>query len=178
MDAKEHIQLQVTICRDSSDWVMAGSPGPAITEEQFNWVPLGTASPISVHFVHSLATEDNMIHTLLQGKPDLWLAGEWGEKIGLKSLPAGRQLNWDELRGKPLPLAPILAYQQVIRSATDAFLAGLTADDLDREVDFRDVRGRKGTVRLVMMYFVVHGLKHNGEMATLKRMQGVEGLPF
>jgi len=74
-----------------------------------------------------------------------------------------------------VPLASVLAYAQVVQAATRAYLAGLTPQGLDRQVDFA---GRKLPVAEVLMMSVVHTACHAGEMAAIKSMQGVKGLPF
>jgi hypothetical protein len=74
-----------------------------------------------------------------------------------------------------LALAPVLAYAEAVRLATDAYLASLTDDELDRRVSFF---GSESSVAGVLVRFVAHTAGHAGEIAAVKGMQGLQGLPF
>jgi uncharacterized damage-inducible protein DinB len=169
MDVKTYIQQQMANVRQQVDAVVRD-----ITDEQFTWSPPGTINPISVILVHMLAGEDYFIQTILQGKSRCWEEQEWGRKIGLRTPPEpGR--SWDEFKTVNLSVAPMLAYEQVIRGATDDYLADLTAKELDRKVNFV---GNVVPVADVLMTLVVHLASHAGEIAAVKGMQGIKGLPF
>ena len=145
-----------------------------LTVEQLNSVPSGTANPISAVFVHCLNSEDFFIQTVLQGKPRLWEAQGWAEKTGVKNTP-GYGGNWDEFKHMTLALEPILAYQQVVRAATSDYLAKLTPAELDRTVKFP---GGDRSAAAMLTLLITHTLCHAGEIAVLKGIQGVKGLPY
>lgn len=169
MDVKTYIQQQMANVRRQIDAAVKDT-----TDEQFNWPPPGTINPISAIVIHVLAGEDYFIQTVLQGKSRCWEVQEWGRKIGIQTPPEfGR--SWDEFKTVKILVAPVLAYEQVIRVATDAYLADLTAEELDRQVDFA---GNVLPVAEVLMRLVVHSASHAGEIAAVKGMQGVKGLPF
>jgi hypothetical protein len=54
-------------------------------------------------------------------------------------------------------------------------LAKLTDDELDRQVSFF---GSESSVADVLVRFVAHTAGHTGEIAAVKGMQGLQGLPF
>ncbi len=169
MDIKTYIQLQIANMRRQMDVVVSD-----ITDEQLNWPPPGTISPISAILIHTLAGEDYFIQIVIQGKPTRWVVEEWDQKIGIQSPPEqGR--SWDEYKTVKISVTPVLAYEQVIRVATDAYLANLTLKELDRHVSFA---GNELTVAEVLMTLVVHSASHAGEIAAIKGMQGYKGLPF
>jgi uncharacterized damage-inducible protein DinB len=169
MDVKTYIQQQMANVRRQVDAVANG-----ITDEQFNWLPPGTINPIGVILLHMAGGEDYFIQTVLQGKPRCWETQEWGGRIGIQT-PPGPAPSWDEYKKVKFVVAPVLAYQQVIRSATDVYLAGLTAEELDRQVNFA---GHGVPAADVLMTLVVHITSHAGEIAAVKGMQGLKGLPF
>lgn len=147
-----------------------------LTPEQFNWSPPGTISPISAVLVHTLAGEDLFIQKIIQGKPRIWDAGGWAKRIGVPSAPDGPDVSaWEAYRTIQVPIEPVLAYKQEIFAATDACLASLTAEGLDRQVDFF---GRTRLVGEILMLAVTHLCCHAGEIAALKGMQGARGLPY
>jgi hypothetical protein len=71
--------------------------------------------------------------------------------------------------------APVLAYAEAVCEATNGYLARLTDDELDRRVSFF---GRESSVGDVLARFVAHTASHAGEIAAVKGMQGLQGLPF
>ena len=72
-------------------------------------------------------------------------------------------------------MAPALEYQQAVRAATDAYLETLIAEELDREVRFF---GSMQPVANVLTTLVAHTMGHAGDIAAIKGLQGVKGLPF
>jgi hypothetical protein len=169
MDVRTYVQQQLANAHRQVDEVMKD-----ITEDQFNWLPPGLLNPISAIYIHVVAGEDFFIQAILQGKTRCWESQGWGAKIGIQ-LPPQPGHNWDECRCTRLAVAPVLEYQKCIRSSSDAYLAGLTPEELDRRVDFV---GRIVPVADILNTLVDHIASHTGEMAALKGMQGVKGLPF
>jgi len=168
MDAKEFIIRQFRWLRRQSDSVLLDT-----TDEQFNWTPPGTVSAISAIFVHMLTVEDAYIQEALKEQPRLWDEQGWEEKIGSRAPWRGE--NWDDLKGKQLTVEAVAQFQEVVRAATDAYLDTVTAEELDRRVDFL---GRERRVADVLAMLVVHNLGHAGEIAALKGVQGAAGLSF
>jgi hypothetical protein len=165
MDTIEFIRQLVAAVRSQTDESMKD-----MTVEQFNWTPPGSANPISAIFVHLLNSEDTFVQTLMQGKPKLWDEGGWAEKTGVK-VPPGYSGGWEEVKNMTLALAPMLAYQQVVRAATDAYLDKLTPDELDRVV--KSARGER-SVATMFIHVVSHGLIHSGEIGALKGIQAAK----
>jgi uncharacterized damage-inducible protein DinB len=169
MDVKTYIQQQMANSHHQIDAVMKD-----ITEEQFNWLPPGTINPISAILVHVLRGEDYFVQAILQGKSRYWELQEWGQKIGIQAPPDPGH-SWDEFKTIKISVAPVLAYAQAIRDATDAYLANLTPEELDRQVNFA---GHLHPAAEILMILVVHIASHAGEIAAVKGMQGIKGLPF
>jgi len=169
MNATQFIRQQVAEAGGLSDAAMAG-----VTDEQFNWLPPGTINPIKSTLLHTVGGEDLFFQLIIQGRPPLWATGGWAGRIGLAQTPGGGQ-GWEEARNTVLALAPVLAYAAAVRDATHEYLARLTEDELDRRVDFF---GRESSVADVLAGFVSHTACHAGEIAAVKGMQGLQGLPF
>jgi len=144
------------------------------TVEQFNWAPPGTASPISAIFVHLLNGEDFFFQAVIRGKTKLWENGGWAEKTGVKDTPNFGG-NWEAFKQMTLALEPVLAYQRLVYAATDSYLDGLTPDELECKVKFA---GGEHSVADMIIHTTCHSLCHAGEIAALKGIQGVKGLPY
>jgi uncharacterized damage-inducible protein DinB len=169
MEVVEYIQRQVrTMSR------LSGAAIQGTTDEQFNWAPPGTANAIKTTLLHMIAAEDYHIQHVAQGKPLVWQTGNWGDRIGV-STPPGRGQGWDEIKDRAIALAPVLEYQAAVHAATDAYLQRLTPEELDRQVRFF---GRDQPVAQVIATAIAHVAGHAGEIAALRGIQGVKGLPF
>lgn len=168
MDAKEYIVRQVRWMRRQIDATMLGT-----TAEQYRWTPPGELNPIGVVFLHLLVSEDGYIQDVILGKPRLWDREHWKERIGASAPTRGQ--GWEQARGENHTLEAALEYQNAVRAATDTYLEQLTPEELDRRVMFIGGERRAADV---LASLVVHGLGHAGEIAALKGMQGVKGLPF
>ena len=167
MDTIEFIRQMVAAVRRQTDEAMKD-----MTVEQFNWTPPGTANPISAIFVHFLNSEDAFVQTLMQGKPKQWDEGGWAEKTGVL-VPPGYSGGWEEVKNMTLALEPMLAYQQVVRAATDSYLDKLTPDELERMVESR--RGER-SVASMFIHVINHALIHSGEIGALKGIQAGKDL--
>lgn len=168
MDAPDYVIRQFRWARRQADSVLLD-----VTDEQFNWVPPGTVSPIRAIFLHLVTIEDAYIQETILGKARLWVEGGWEQKIGSRAPWRGE--NWDDLKHKPLTLEDVAEFQLVVRAATDAYLESLTPEELDRRVEFE---GRERRIGDVLSMLIVHNLSHAGEMAALKGVQGAAGLSF
>ena len=169
MDVITYIKQQIVNVRSQIDATVED-----LTEEVFNWLPPGTINPISAILIHVVSGEDFFIQSVLQGKPMYWETQEWGQKIGVKAPPRPEQ-SWDEFRTTKIMVAPVRAYEKVNRAATDTYLSNLTVDELDRQVNFV---GDVIPAAEVLTSLVVHIANHSGEIAAIKGMQGIRGLPY
>ena len=169
MDARDYVQRQVAWVRRTSDAVTDD-----LTDAQLSWTPPGTANPIGATLLHTILSEDSFLHRVIQGKPTVFESQGWAEQLGVSAQP-GRGPSWDDMKSKPLSLAKLLAYQQAVQADTDAYLADLTPEELDRKVT--TFRG-ESPVGDVLALFVGHAAHHVGEIAAIKGAQGAKGTPF
>lgn len=169
MNAIEFIQQQFGGVRQLVSATLAG-----MTEEQLNWAPPGTANSIKVTLLHVVAGEDRFIQSVIQGKPVLWESQAWGARIGVENPPGGGK-GREEARTTPLKLAPVLAYQEAVSAATQTYLNSLQPEEFDRKVNFF---GGERPVANVLTMLVTNISAHMGEIAVLKGVQGVKGLPY
>ncbi len=145
-----------------------------MTDELFNYAPPGTANTISATFVHLMNVEDHFIHRIIQGKPCIWEIENWSEKTGILKPPSIGE-DWSEFKYKKTAIQPLLDYKDAVWAATDTYLATLTPEELDRTVDFA---GGTRTVADMLLLSASQSLSHTGEIAALKGIQGVKGLPI
>jgi uncharacterized damage-inducible protein DinB len=169
MNAIEYIKLEMADVRRMIEGIMKD-----MTDELFNYVPGGTTNTISATFVHLVNAEDHFIQSVIQGKPGIWETEKWSDKTGILN-PPGIGRGWNDFKDKHTEIQPLLDYKTTVWAATTAYLASITPEDLDREVNFA---GGIRKVADILLLTASHSLSHNGEIAALKGLQGVKGLPI
>ena len=162
MYVNEYIQRELDRSRDMVNRTMKD-----MTLELFNWAPPGTANTISATFIHFVNVEDLLIQEKLQDKPSIW-------KRTRIQKPPGIGEDWSEYKRKQIDIQPLLGYKDEVWAATDAYLASLKAEELDRKVK---LGGKERTVADVLVLSASQSLNHAGEIAALKGIQGAKGLP-
>lgn len=168
METMELIKLEFASLRRQVDAVLID-----LTDEQFNWNPPGMANSIRAALIHLIATEDDYVHAIILGCVRIWERDRWSERIGL-SAPPSPSRGWDEIHQAHLRLEPVLGYSAAVRAAVDDFVEGLTPAVLDRRVQ---LYGRERPVAEVIIRLFIHSALHAGEIAAIRGLQGVKGLP-
>jgi len=147
-----------------------------VSGEHLHWSPPGTANSVAATYAHAVGSEDAFVQGTLRGKADL-ARGEWAGQNGI-SLPIPERgsdwFSWS--RRVRIDLPATRRYAVAVYAATDAYLAGLSADQLDRAPDVPLPANQ--TLRWLIENFVVlHAGAHAGEIAVLKGLQGLMGYP-
>ena len=178
MDAITLLREQMTSAHQSLEGTMAG-----VTPEQLHWAPAGRANPIGASYAHVITGEDLVINGMLRQTPPMF-AASWAHKTGMSEPMPGRiGPAWDDYaawtRRVRIDVPALRAYAQAVYANTDAYLAALTAEDLDQPLDMSalglgQVNLAWGLSNLVMGH--VHDLM--GEISCLKGLQGARGYPF
>jgi uncharacterized damage-inducible protein DinB len=171
---KENMKVIEYVKREMADVrrMIEGTMGD-MTDELFNYPSPGTANAISATFVHLLNAEDSFVQTIIQGNPSIWESEKWSEETGISKPPRISE-DWSAFKHKKIAIQPLLDYKVRVWAGTDAYLASLTPEEFDREVNFA---GGTRTVADMLLLLASHSLSHNGEIAALKGIQGAKGLP-
>jgi len=140
-----------------------------IDEDQYNWKPAGTANVIARSHVHALSSIDFFINMLAAGG-----RSGWPEFAQANGLPANPLEIWKH-EGR-IPLAAVTEYGQQMQKRALENVAKLTDSDLDREIE-TNFFGRR-PLSFLLHLASVHTVGHAGDMAAVKGMQGLKGLPF
>ncbi len=136
-----------------------------------NRLPGATIGPIGEIYGHTIAGEDWAFNELIQGKELILKTGGWAAKLSLED---GKEPDWNAVAQDHM--AELQAYGKAVNQATDAFLDGLTDADLDKAIDFFGRNEAMGWV--ISDTVLVHMSFHAGEIASLKGVMGLKGLPW
>lgn len=117
-----------------------------------------------------------IVQGMLQKTPPIYHSQSWARKLNV-AMPASPDMNPEWGRTVKMDLPSFREYGKAVYTATDAYIASLSDADLERKVDTRLIGEQ--TVAFVLGTFVAwHVANHCGEIAALKGIQGLKGLPF
>ena len=147
-----------------------------VTEGQAHWTPSGVALPLGAVYAHGVCGEDFVVNHLLKGGRPLYET-EFAGESGISAPQPMVDMEW--ARGLRLDLAKARRYAGAVFAASDAYLAGLTADELDRTIDMTHVGWGTSPLHFVLARFLIGHIDNmTGEISCLKGLQGAKGHPF
>jgi hypothetical protein len=76
-----------------------------------------------------------------------------------------------------IDLPQVKEYAQAVYKSTDDYLATLSPDDLDRQMDIPGF-GTNSAAFYIGIAALIHPANHVGEISALKGVQGAKGYPF
>ncbi len=146
-----------------------------VTPEQLHYVPESRALPVGAAYAHVIFCEDIIVQQVLKGGIPLYEAGE--ATGASEPMPNFTGTAWqgyaDWTKRARFDLPQLRAYAQKVYAATDAYLASLTAADLDAKSAFGDSVGH-----LISRAVIAHADNLTGEISAAKGLQGLQGYPF
>jgi hypothetical protein len=148
-----------------------------LTAEQAHWKPGGTANSCAPLLVHIASAED-MFLNMFTGRQPLAMGPFAGKTGASEPHPAGR--DYSEWAGRVTVDMPQFAeYVDAVFKNTEDYVAGLTPDDLDKEIDLSAAGlGKMSLAAFISMTSVIHPSNHTGEISCMKGLQGGKGYPF
>ncbi len=170
MNAQEAVRQQLAFWHGIGGQVV-GDCGDALNKQ----LPSATVTSISSIYAHMTFSEDSIVNGMFQGKPVLYAEQGWEEKAGVKH-PGGPMQNAEWAATVKMDLAKFQDYAKAVFAQTDAYLAGLSDAEMDRKI-----QGPIGETTIgwfVVNILATHAPQHLGEIAALKGVQGLKGLPF
>ncbi len=156
-----------------SHWLIEAVVADA-PEDILFWQPEGTTNSIGALYLHTSLWQDHSLNNLIQQQPMLW-EREWSRKLNLphefKGLP-----EWEWSSRVRYDLAAVRGYTNAVHEATMTYLATLKPEDLDQKIN-AGVLGPQPLPFVINARFLWHKDSHGGEIACLKGMRGLKGLP-
>ena len=138
-------------------------------DAQYNLDGPGTCNAAAKSHVHALTSYDFFLISKAKGADMLWPA--FAPQHGL---PPNSTEIWGH--GGAIAGAAINEFAEQIQKATLDYIATLNDADLDRQVDTQFFG--KQALAYVLQLAAMHCAGHAGDVAAVKGMQGLKGLPF
>ncbi len=147
-----------------------------VTQEMADFLPPNLADPIGWNYLHAIGTIDWAVNSVCQGKPLLWQAEGWSQKLGFEMPEYGSDIHgWARTHRVPLDLAR--QYAQAVIQAANVYLDTLRDADLNRPITGAD--SEHNTVgKAFATYINWHTAAHTGEISVLKGIQSHVGYGF
>jgi len=147
-----------------------------LADEHLHWVPPGTANTIAATYAHVVGSEDVFVQEVLLERRPLG-EEEWAGRTGISLAIPRRGADWFQWsRRVRVDVAAARAYAAAVYAATDGYVTGLDPGALARPPRAR-VPGGQTLSWLVNNLLVEHAALHGGEIAALRGLQGLQGLP-
>ena len=164
MKATDYVKLQT-----EQAFGLLKMAADGMDDAQYNADAPGTCNAAAKSHVHALTGFDCFVLNKAKGGDMLW--PQFGPKNGLPANPTEIWSFAGTISG-----AAIKAFADEIQRETLSYISTLTDTDLDGEVDtqFFGKQSRAYVLQLAAM----HATGHAGDVAAVKGMQGLKGLPF
>ena len=167
MNGVETEKETLALVHDYLEGAFSGCEGETLTRT----LPGATIGSIGSIYLHAIASEDWAVQELIQGKPKIADAGGWFARLGMDQAtdPDFSKANMD--------LDVMREFAKAVYAATDAYLNSITDADLDKECQW--FGGATHSAAWVLGDVVhAHLGEHAGEIAALKGIMGMQGLPW
>lgn len=149
-----------------------------ITPEALNFNDTNKAIPAGAAYAHSVIEEDMILSQMLAQKDTVYKGDP--AAIGVSEM-IPQMSEWDKheawYKSVTVDLPKFKKYAQEVYKATDAWLATLKDEDLDREIT-RPMIGKKNLAFLITNFIILHIANLTGEISAAKGFQGLKGYPF
>ncbi|MFC1919786.1 DinB family protein [Chloroflexota bacterium] len=165
MELSDFIQLGLDRARQETLKAIDG-----LTYDELKWQPGPGSNSIGLILFHQARSEDSLIQTRIQGKPQVYESEKWYEKMDLPTTEVGSHYTVEQVNAFHVPEPKhLVAYGDAVRARTIGYLKGMTADEFDGIINLP----RWGDIGIgaVFAFVVVHSAEHAGDISYLRGLQ-------
>ena len=165
MELKEYIQNEINGMKRTTGRVLKD-----LSQSEYAWRPASGCNSIGLILFHLTKSEDSFL-SRMQGKPMLWDADKWYEKLNVSKDEAGAHYNVDQVNAFPCPTCnQLVDYFEAVRAKTTEYLNGLSATDLSKKITITPFPGET-TIASMFSLIVSHATGHFAEISYLRGIQ-------
>lgn len=170
MKAQELLRAQFKTAHQFLEMTI-GDVTPEVLEKKGDgW----TINPIWSIYAHLVISEDAMVNGMGRGAAPLLTRDGWSEKLGIAD---PKEAQKEHYRNIKVNLPAMREFAKAVANETDDFFANASEDELNKEIDM-PTGGKGPVIAFLANIGVTHLSGHWGEIAALKGVQGLKGLPF
>lgn len=155
-----------------------------VKQENLDHEPGGTALPLGARYAHLIIAQDTIVNGMLLGQAPLSESKMEGKTGVDKPMPSPMDPDWSEKHAQwshsvKVDLEQLRVYADEVFALTEQYIADLTDEDLEKEMDLSSIgMGTKKVASVVGILIIDHINNVMGEIAVLKGMQDMRGYPF
>lgn len=168
MDERELLRSQYAFAQDNLEAAIDRCSPELLTRT----IEGSLTNPIGATYAHTVMTQDLVLVRGVMGREPVYLASGVGERVGFE-LPESPVISQDYTTSLSFELGPLREYAAAVRAAVDGYLEAAPDEDLQAEMPFGP------TPRTKLWVFgtlgVWHVATHQGEIAALMGLEGVQG---
>lgn len=165
MELKEYIRVELDGLERGFTRVTNG-----LTKQELAWRPASGCNSIGLILLHMVKFEDSFVQDRLQGKPEIWKADKWYQKLNLAEDEVGAHYTVEQVNAFPaLEGKDLLDYYNAVRAKTRDYLSSITPDTFDKKITLPHFG--ELTVAAVFTIIVGHFSQHIGEISYLRGLQ-------
>ena len=138
-------------------------------------LPQATVTSIASIYAHAIFSEDFITQGMLKGTAPIYKTDGWEAKTGV-AMPATPGMNPEWAATVKMDLPAFREYAKAVHAATNAYLDSVS--DADLQTKLQTPIGEQTKEWVVANLLGTHLPQHAGEIAALKGVQGLKGLPF
>lgn len=171
MDERELLRSQYELAQDNLEAAIERCPPELLTKT----VEGSLTNPIGATYAHTVMTQDLILVRGLMGREPVYHTSGVGERVGFE-LPESPVISQEYTTALSFELGPLREYAAAVRATVDGYLESAPDEELQAEVPFGPTPRPKlwvfGTLG------VWHVASHQGEIAALMGLEGVQGQGF
>lgn len=171
MNAQQTVKMQLGFWQGASGGMIEDCDDDALHKAH----PGATVTSIASIYAHTIFSEDAITQGMLQGKPPIYKSDGWEAKAGVP-MPDNPAMDPEWAATVKMDLATFREYAKAVHAATSAYLDSVTDAELQEKV--QTPIGEQNREWVVVNLLGTHMPQHLGEIAALKGVQGLKGLPF
>lgn len=165
MEIKEYIKMELGGLKRGF-----GRALKDLTRQELMWRPACGCNSIGLILFHVARSEDSLIQATIQGKPQIWEAEKWCEKLNLSAQETGSHYTVDQVNAFPVPeLNDIMAYYDAVRAQTLEYVKGAHPEEFDKKVSMPPYGDL--TIGAILSVIINHSAQHIGEISYLRGLQ-------
>lgn len=172
MDFKAYVESQLQFTHGTMEQVVADLGDLLNTK-----MPGGTINSPAAIYAHAVIAEDFIVNGMVMGGAPLYISGNWAAKTGVPT-PAGPQATNEWAASIDMKLAPFREYAATVYAQTSKVVAEMSDAKADELIDTPFGGAKQPRLQFMANLGVTHAWGHMGEIAALKGVKGMKGLPF
>jgi len=151
-----------------------------LSEADAHREPGGRAFSPAANFAHAVNIEDLFVNRVFRERAPVWDSMETGFNARLPEITRTWPTDHDAwARSLRVDIATATDYAKRVFAETEAWVAGLSEEDLDRPVNLTMIGMAEYPLGLALNMLVIsHGQNLAGEMSAGKGVLGLRGYPF